>query len=134
MSPSPTPGKALTVAITLRRPAAVACSAAPRVFFSRFTPKPSLAVSFGTFTVADAVTATVRPVAAPAAAGRRAQVAARATTARTREVLRVESIMPSLPLSQVSITNRLRLDHDLAEYVALGQGLDPLADVAQRQH
>src|SRR5258707_5498790 len=80
MSPSPTPGKAWAVAITLRRPAAVACRAAARVLRSRLTPKPTFAVSFGTFTVAFAVTATVRPVAAPVAAGRRAQIKSAAAT------------------------------------------------------
>src|ERR1700761_389470 len=99
MSPSPTPGNDCAVAITLRRPFAVSCRAAPRVFRSRLTPRPTVAVSFGTLIVAFAVTATVRPVAALAAAGRSAQ-ASNATRARAAEIF-IFGVM-SMPLLRPS--------------------------------
>ena len=54
--PGPTPGIPCTAAITPRKPLDTARSAAPRVLRSMLTEKPSPAVSFGTLSVALAVT------------------------------------------------------------------------------
>src|ERR1700749_2020858 len=99
MSPSPTPGNACAMAIPLRRLFAVACRAAPRVFRSRLTPRPTVAVSLGTLIVAFAVTATVRPVAGLAAAGGSGP-ASSATVARAREIF-IFGVM-SMPLLRPS--------------------------------
>jgi hypothetical protein len=71
-SPSPTPGDFCTAAITERRPAATACSAARRLSRRTLTENPSLAASFGTLTVASPRTATVRSGAAAAGVASRA--------------------------------------------------------------
>ncbi len=88
-SPGPTPGVAWTTAMTPRSPPATARSAAPRLRRSRLTEKPRLALSFGTFRVASAVTETVRSTAAPALAGTSRASASRAVRimVRVREVI-----------------------------------------------